>query len=104
LTGNYIGLFLTVQLPGFLILFASLPEQQFMDNPPYSDDEEEEDAYDLRHVSSDVEMYPDEIDSDDDDGPLYPQEISDDDDRSASLVEPKISYITSPQLQGGARR
>ena len=40
-----------------------------MDDPPFygeSEDEEDEEAYDLREVSSDVEMNPDEIGSDDD--------------------------------------
>lgn len=47
-----------------------------MDNPPYGEsDESDEEAHDLRDVSSDVEMDPLEIDA---------EEI-DSDDRSASL-------------------
>jgi len=42
--------------------------EQAVNNPPYDDkdlsDTDEEDAYDLREVSSDVEMHPDDLESD----------------------------------------
>ncbi|KAG6842165.1 hypothetical protein C0991_001658 [Blastosporella zonata] len=42
--------------------------EQSVNNPPFGDDDEsdfsDEDAYDLREVSSDVEMHPDDLDSD----------------------------------------
>ncbi|KAG6918710.1 hypothetical protein DXG01_012195 [Tephrocybe rancida] len=49
-------------------LVGKNPEQA-VNNPPFGDDDEsdfdsDEDAYDLREVSSDVEMHPDDLDSD----------------------------------------
>jgi hypothetical protein len=60
------------------------------DNEPDESDEYEEEAHYLHEFSSDVEMDPDEIGSDD---------------RSASLAEPKIPFLMSSQpFRGAARR
>jgi len=83
LTGNYID-----QVPP--------------DNVPYndeddSDDDMDEDAYDLREVSSDVEINPDalELDSDSDDAHRF-EEI-DDKEASASLKRPRESDATETE-------
>lgn len=53
-------------LTGFTDLSALITEQNINNPPPFDEDSdsESEDAYDLREVSSDVEMNPDELDSD----------------------------------------
>jgi hypothetical protein len=72
LTGNYIGENHHVFQRSILTSFGT--DQVPPDNVPYndeddSDDDMDEDAYDLREVSSDVEVNPDalELDSDSDD-------------------------------------
>lgn len=53
-------------LTRFSDLSALITEQNINNPPPFDEDSdtESEDAYDLREVSSDVEMNPDELDSD----------------------------------------
>lgn len=53
-------------LTRFTDLSALITEQNINNPPPFDEDSdsESEDAYDLREVSSDVEMNPDELDSD----------------------------------------
>lgn len=70
LTGNYIGeCARPIISTNYAVLTAHFQDQS-PDNVPFNDDSEmeDEDEFDLRDVSSDVELNPDELDipSDDD--------------------------------------
>jgi hypothetical protein len=70
LTGNYIGENFDISALRRCNLASLDTDQVPPDNVPYnsdSDDDLDEEAYDLREVSSDVEVNPDELDSDSDD-------------------------------------
>lgn len=67
LTGNYIGVYSPATSPCMVIeLSLTALDQRPPDQDPYSDGESEDD-FDLRDVSSDVEINPDELDIPSDD-------------------------------------
>jgi len=82
-----------------IFLTGNYIDQVSPDNVPYndSDDDMDEDAYDLREVSSDVEVNPDalELDSDGDDAHRF-EEIGDKE-ASASLKRPRESDATETE-------
>ncbi len=68
LTGQYIGK--SSDHIYYCLIDSNLLDQHFQDEEPFDSelDSDEEDAYDLRDVSSDVEMHPDDLDNVESDG------------------------------------